>query len=89
MKIVFFVEKMLLIHDGTGSVQGGTGYFLVVLGQWYVLGATKLVLLGQLQGGSYMMVLGQYKAVLVGIWWHGSVWDGTVGTRWYQISIGR
>ena len=43
---------------------------------WLVLGDT-----GSVRGstGLYMMVLGQYWAVLVGILWY-SVWD--VGTWW-------
>ena len=43
-----------LINDGAGSVQGGTGWYLVVLGQY------RVVLVD-------MMVLGQYRAVLVGL----------------------
>ena len=27
------MERYWLIHDGTGSVKGGTGWYLVVLGQ--------------------------------------------------------
>ena len=33
-----------------------------------------------------MMVLGQYRAVLVGSWWYGSVWGGTV---WYLVVLGQ
>ena len=28
------IARYWLIHDGTGSVEGGTGWFLVVLGQY-------------------------------------------------------
>ena len=28
------MEWNWLIHDGTGSVEGGTGYYLVALGQY-------------------------------------------------------
>ena len=37
-------ERYWLIYDGTGSAKGGTGQYLVVLGQ--------------------------YGALLVGTWWH-------------------
>ena len=59
------MKRYWLIYDGTGSVEGGTGWYLVVLGQW--------------------------EAVLVGTWWYwvnrrrywlvlgdtGSIWSGT------------
>ena len=45
-----------MIHDGTGSVEGGTGWYLMVLGQW--------------------------KAVMVGTWWY---W---VSRRWYWLVLG-
>ena len=36
-----------MIYDGTGSVEGGTGWYLVVLGKSnLVLGQTNLVLIG-------------------------------------------
>ena len=28
------MKRYWLIYDGTGSVEGGTGWYLVVLGQW-------------------------------------------------------
>ena len=28
------MKQYWLIYDGTGSVEGGTGWYLVVLGQW-------------------------------------------------------
>ena len=49
-----------MIYDGTGSVEGGTGWNLVVLGQWerywLVLGGTWSVGGGT---GWYLVVLGQ------------------------------
>ena len=38
------MKRYWLIYDGTGSVEGGTGWYLVILGQW--------------------------EAVLVGTWWY-------------------
>ena len=38
------MKRFWLIYDGTGSVEGGTGWYLVVMGQW--------------------------EAVLVGTWWY-------------------
>ena len=55
-----------MIYDGTGSVEGGTGWYLVVLGQWE---AYWLVLrgTGSVGGGTcwYLVALDQYKAVMV------------------------
>ena len=31
------MKQNWLIHDGTGSVEGGTGWYLVVLGQYEAL----------------------------------------------------
>ena len=45
MKIVFFLEKMLLIHDGTGSVISIGRY-------WIFLGGTRSVLGGS---GRYLV----------------------------------
>ena len=59
-----------LIHDGTVSVWGGTGYFLVILGQY---GA---VLVGTWW---YWVNMGRYWFVLGGI---RSVW---LGTAWYLV----
>ena len=42
-----------MIYDDNGSVEGPTGWYLVVLGQCRAL------------RGSYMMLLGQYEAELV------------------------
>ena len=50
------MERYWLIYDGTGSVEGGTGGYLVVLGQW--------------------------EAVLVGTWWY---W---VSRRRYWLVLG-
>ena len=41
-----------MIYDGTGSVEGGTGWYLVVLGQYSAVRVD-------------MMLLGQYEAELV------------------------
>ena len=48
------MEQNWLIHDGTGSVWGDTGWYLVVLGQ-YGFGISW-----------YLVVLGQYRTVIVG-----------------------
>ena len=45
-----------LVLNGTGSVEGGTGWY------WVVLGHYRVVLVDTL--------LGQYRAVLVGTWWY-------------------
>ena len=51
------MEQYWLIYEGTGSVEGGTGQYLVVLGQkkaismewyWLVLGGT-----GSVEGGTH------------------------------------
>ena len=69
-----------LIYDGTGSVEGGTGWYLVVLGQWeavlvgtwwYWVNMERHWLIydgtGSAEGGTvrYLVVLGQKKAILV------------------------
>ena len=41
-----------MIYDGTGSVKGSTGWYVVVLGQY---SAVRVI----------MMLLGQYEAELV------------------------
>ena len=50
------MEQNWLIHDGTGSVWCGTGWYLVVLGQYY------LVLLGikwyWVDMGLFLLVIG-------------------------------
>ena len=68
---------------GNGSVGSGTGWYLVVLGQWeavlvgtwwYWVSRRRywLVLggIGSVQGGNvcYMVVLGLYRAELDGTW---------------------
>ena len=80
-----------MINDGTRSVEGVTGWYLVVLGQyravrvdirvsmkrnwlindntgqyWLVFGSDGSVWVG---AGSYMVILGQYNSVLLGIKW--------------------
>ena len=68
------MKRYWLIYDGTGSVEGGTGWYLVVLGQW--------------------------EAVLVGTWWYWvsrrRYWlvlggTGSVGgsTGWYLVVLGQ
>ena len=68
------VEWYWLIFDGAVSVQGGTSWYLMVLGQW--------------------------KAVLVVSWWYWVsekwywlIYDGAVsvqgGTGWYLIVLGQ
>ena len=66
-------------------------------GDWLVLGGTWPVLGGT---GWFVVVMGQYGAVLVGTWWYwvsieqcwlvcgsnGSVWGGT---GWYLVVLGQ
>ena len=63
-----------MVLDCTGSVEGFTGWYLMVLGQW--------------------------KAVLVGTWWYWVsvewywlIYDGAVsvqgGTDWYLMELGQ
>ena len=69
-----------MIHDGTGSVYGGSGWYLVVLGQyrlvlidtwWYWVNMERYWLIyngtGSAEGGTvqYLVVLGQKNAILV------------------------
>ena len=69
-----------MIYDGAVSVQGGTGWYLMVLGQWkavlvgtwwYWVSMERYWLVldgtGSVEGGTgwYLVVLGQYGAVLV------------------------
>ena len=49
------MKQNWLIHDNTGSVEGGAGYYLVVLGQ--------------------------YGAVLVGTWWY------LISVTWYCLVL--
>ena len=68
-----------MVLGGTGSVGGGTGWYLVVLGQyrsvlidtwWYWVNMERYWLIydgtGSAEGGTvrYLVVLGQKKAVL-------------------------
>ena len=70
--------------SGIGFVCDDTGWYLMVLGQywayWFVYGGTGSVLGSN---GWYMVVLGQYKAVLVGTGGTGSVWKLLFGIWWY------
>ena len=52
------VGRYCLVLGGTGSVQGGTGSYMK--------------LLGQLKGGTgwFFVILGQYRALLVVFWWY-------------------
>ena len=69
-----------MVLGGTGSVEGGTGWYLVVLGQyrsvlidtWYYCVTMERYWLiydgtGSAEGGTgwYLVVLGQKKAILV------------------------
>ena len=69
-----------MIYDGTGSVEVGTGWYLVVLGQyrlvlidtwWNWVNMERYLLIydgtGSAEGGTvrYLVVLGQKKAILV------------------------
>ena len=80
-----------MLLGGTGSVYGGTVWYLVVLGQyrlvlvdtwWYWVSMKRYWLIfdgtGSVEGGTgwYLVVLGQYRTVLVGTWW-------------YWVSVGR
>ena len=57
-----------MVLGGTGTVWGGTGRYLVLLGQYgVVLGGTRSVLGGS---GWYLVVQGQFVVVLVGTWWY-------------------
>ena len=58
------MEQYWLIYEGTGSVEGGTGRYLVVLSQ------KKAILVdstGSVWGSTcwYLVALDQYKAVMV------------------------
>ena len=56
-----------MVLGGTGTVWGGTGRYLVLLGQFgVVLGGTESVLGGS---GWYLVVQGQNWVVQVGTWW--------------------
>ena len=69
-----------MVLGGTGSVGGGTGWYLVVLGQyrsvlidtwWYWVNMERYWLIydgtGSAEGGTvrYLVVMGQKKAILV------------------------
>ena len=68
------MERYWLIYDGTGSVEGGNGLS--------------------------MLVLGQYRSVLVDTWWYlvsmewyWFIYDGTGsvkgGSDWYLVLLGQ
>ena len=75
-----------MIYDGTGSVAGGTGWYLVVLDQYravwvdnydiYWVSMKQICLIHRCTGsvdgstGQYLVMLGQYEALLVGTWWY-------------------
>ena len=50
------MKRYWLIYDGTGSVEGGTGGYLVVLGQW------EAVLVGTWW---YLVSIGQWGLIYV------------------------
>ena len=84
------MEWFWLIYDGTGSVEGGTGWYLVVLGQnravrvdirCYWVGMKRYWLIHD-NTGRYWLVfggVGQYWSVLDGTWWY---W---VSITWYCL----
>ena len=58
----------IMIYDSTGPLQGSTGWYLMVLGQYgAVLVGTWWYLVNGGTGWS-MVVLGQYGAVLIDTW---------------------
>ena len=71
----------MLVLDCTGSLEGGTRWYLVVLGQygavlvdiWFMVGTRQHWLVvggaGSVWSGTdwYLVVLGQYNLVLLGI----------------------
>ena len=74
---------VVLVDIGTGSVEGSSGWYLVVMGQekavlvntlWYSvsIGWYWFILYGNGSvwsgTGSHMMALGQYGSILVGTW---------------------
>ena len=74
-----------MIYDGTGSVEGSTGWYLVVLGQnravwvdircyWVSMKRNWLIHdnIGLVKGGTgwYLVVLGQSNLVPIGIKWN-------------------
>ena len=63
-----------MVLDGTGSVEGGTGWYLLVLGQYGALLADTLW---------YMVRRRQHWLVVGGA---GSVWSGT---DWYLVVLGQ
>ena len=79
------MKQNWLAHDNTGSVEGSSGQYLMVLGQyvallvgtwlyWVSLGRYWLVLgdTGSVWGGTgwYLVVLGQCNLVLLDIKWN-------------------
>ena len=91
------VWHLNMICDGTESVKGSTGWYLVVLGQygaelvhtwWYWESIGRNWLISNSTGsvwsitGWFMMLLGQYGAVLVSTWW---CW---VSRTWYCLELG-
>ena len=67
------MKRYWLIYDGTGSVEGGTGWYLVVLGQW------EAVLVGTWW---YWVSRRWYWLVLGGTWWY---W---ISIGRYQLVLG-
>ena len=53
---------------GTGSVWGGTGWYLVRRGQYWLIYDSSVSVLGGT--GWYLVVLGQYNLVLLGFKWN-------------------
>ena len=63
-------RRYRLVLNGTGSVEGCTGWYMMILGQYGVI----------------LVVLDQYRAVMVDTWWH---WFVLGGTRSVEGSKGR
>ena len=67
------MKRYWLIYDSTGSIEGGTGGYLVVLGQWVAV---------LVDTWWYWVNMERYWLVLGGT---GSVWSGT---GWYLVVQG-
>ena len=56
-----------MVLSGTGSIEGGTGQYMMVLGQYRSVVVDTLWYWSVRRGtGSYMMILDQYGSILVG-----------------------
>ena len=68
------MERYWLIHDGTGSVEGGTGWYLMVLGQNRAL---------QVDIRCYWVGMKRYWLI------HDGTGSGEGGTGWYLMVLGQ